>query len=74
MAVGLALRGVGVPPGDSSLYVAGFFGDSLQMRPGECGRDYRVLSVALLEVTFCAFPQSVSDIVMTNIAANVPGH
>jgi hypothetical protein len=49
-------------------------GDSLHMRPGECGRDYRVLSVALLEVTFCAFPQSVSDIVMTNIAANVPGH
>lgn len=46
--------------------------DSLHMRPGGCGRDYRVLSVALLEVTFCGFPQSVSDIVMTNIAANVP--
>jgi hypothetical protein len=29
--------------------------------------------VAMLEVTFCGFPQSVSDIVMTNIAANVPG-
>ena len=41
--------------------------------PGGCGRDYRVLSVALLEVTFCGFPQSVSDIVMTNIAANIPG-
>ena len=27
----------------------------------------------LLEVTFCGFPQSVSDIVMTNIVANVPG-
>jgi hypothetical protein len=40
--------------------------------PGGCGRDYRVLSVAMLEVTFCGFPQSVSDIVMTNIAANVP--
>jgi hypothetical protein len=47
--------------------------NSLRMRPGGCGRDYRVLSVALLEVTFCGFPQSVSDIVMTNIAANVPG-
>ena len=47
--------------------------DSLHMRPGGCGRDYRVLSVALLEVTFCGFPQSVSDIVMTNIAANMPG-
>jgi hypothetical protein len=46
---------------------------SLRMRPGGCGRDYRVLSVALLEVTFCGFPQSVSDIVMTNIVANVPG-
>lgn len=46
---------------------------SLHLGPGGCGRDYRVLSVALLEVTFCGFPQSVSDIVMTNIAANVPG-
>ncbi|CAM4466341.1 hypothetical protein MB901379_01504 [Mycobacterium basiliense] len=47
--------------------------DSLQIRPGDCGRDYRVVSVALLEVTFCGFPESVSDIVLTNIAANVPG-
>lgn len=46
---------------------------SLHLGPGGCGRDYRVLSVAMLEVTFCGFPQSVSDIVMTNIAANVPG-
>jgi PknH-like extracellular domain len=46
--------------------------DSLHMRPGGCGRDYRVLSVALLEVTFCGFPQSVSDIVMTNIVAKIP--
>ncbi|OSC35926.1 sensor domain-containing protein [Mycobacterium decipiens] len=48
-------------------------GDSLHIRPGDCGRDYRVLSAALLEVTFCGFPESVSDIVMTNIAANIPG-
>jgi PknH-like extracellular domain len=47
--------------------------DTLHLGPGGCGRDYRVLSVAMLEVTFCGFPQSVSDIVMTNIAANVPG-
>lgn len=47
--------------------------DSLHLRPGACGRDYRVLSVILLEVTFCGFPESVSDIVMTNIMANVPG-
>lgn len=47
--------------------------DALHMRSGSCGRDYRVLSSALLEVTFCGFPESVSEIVMTNIAANVPG-
>ena len=47
--------------------------DSLHMLPGRCGRDYRVLSIVLLEVTFCGFPPSVSDIVMTNIAANIPG-
>ena len=47
--------------------------DSLHVGPGGCDRDYRVLSVALLEVTICGFPQSVSDIVMTNIVANIPG-
>jgi hypothetical protein len=48
--------------------------DSLQMRPGNgCGRDYRIKSVVLAEVTSCAFPDSVPDIVMTNILANVPG-
>lgn len=45
---------------------------SLQTRPGDCGRDYRVKSVVLMEVTFCGFPESVSELVMTNIAANVP--
>jgi hypothetical protein len=44
---------------------------SLRIRPGGCGRDYRVKAAVLLEVTFCGFPESVSDIVMTNIAANV---
>jgi hypothetical protein len=29
--------------------------------------------VVLIEVTFCGFPDSVSTIVITNIAANVPG-
>jgi hypothetical protein len=48
--------------------------DSVQMRPGNgCGRDYRVKNVVLVEVTSCAFPASVPDIVMTNILANVPG-
>lgn len=47
-------------------------GSSLHTRPGACGRDYRLKSVVLVEVTFCGFPESVSDIVITNIAANVP--
>jgi hypothetical protein len=57
------------------LYVGDWKADagSLRLSPGGCGRDYRVVSLALLEVTFCGFPQSVSDIVMTNIAANIPG-
>jgi hypothetical protein len=29
--------------------------------------------MVLMEVTFCGFPESVSTIVITNIAANVPG-
>ena len=49
-------------------------GDSLRMRPGgDCGRDYRLKSVVLAEVTFCSFPESVPEIVMTNLVANVPG-
>lgn len=56
------------------LYVGDWNADatSLRLRPGGCGRDYRVLSVAMLEVTFCGFAQSVSDIVMSNISANLP--
>jgi hypothetical protein len=46
---------------------------SLQTRPGDCGRDYLLKSVVLVEVTYCGFPDSVSTIVMSNIAANVPG-
>jgi hypothetical protein len=46
---------------------------SLQTRPGDCGRDYLLKSVVLVEVTYCGFPDSVSTIVISNIAANVPG-
>ncbi|MDT5045598.1 MAG: hypothetical protein QOG75_1451 [Mycobacterium sp.] len=46
---------------------------SLHTRPGDCGRDYLVKSVVLMEVSYCEFPESVSTIVITNIAANVPG-
>ncbi|MGH3522145.1 MAG: sensor domain-containing protein [Mycobacterium sp.] len=59
---------------EGSVFVGDWSADaqSLHTRPGDCGRDYRVKSVVLMEVTFCGFPESVSDIVMTNIAANVP--
>jgi PknH-like protein len=46
---------------------------SLQTRPGDCGRDYLLKAVVLMEVTYCGFPDSVSTIVMSNLAANVPG-
>lgn len=48
--------------------------DSLRTRTAsDCGRDYRVQSVVLVEVTICGFPDSVPDIVLTNILANLPG-
>lgn len=48
--------------------------DTLQTRQDStCGRDYRVKSVVVIEVTFCRFPESVSDNVMANILAEVPG-
>jgi hypothetical protein len=47
--------------------------DGVQTRPGSgCGRDYRVKNVVLVEVSACAFPDSVPDIVLTNILAKVP--
>lgn len=47
--------------------------DAIRTRTSsECGRDYRLKSVVLVEVTFCAFPASVPDIVLTNIMARVP--
>jgi PknH-like extracellular domain len=48
--------------------------DTLRMRsPGTCGRDYRIKNVVLAEVSFCSFPESVPDIIMTNIMGKVPG-
>jgi hypothetical protein len=46
---------------------------SLQTRPGNCGRNYLLKSVVLMEVTYCGFPESISTIVISNVAANVPG-
>ena len=47
--------------------------DSVQTRPDNgCGRDYRVKNVVLVEVSACAFPGTVPDIVMSNMLARVP--
>lgn len=43
------------------------------MRPGTCGRQYRLKSAVLVEVTYCAFPLSVSETVMANILDRIPG-
>jgi hypothetical protein len=48
--------------------------DTVQTRSDNgCGRNYQVKSVVLVEITYCRFPGSVPDIVMTNILARVPG-
>ncbi|MBI3216395.1 MAG: sensor domain-containing protein [Mycobacterium sp.] len=48
--------------------------ESMRIRPGgDCGRDYRLKSAVLAEVTFCAFGDSVPEIVMTNLMNKVPG-
>ncbi|MBX5487037.1 hypothetical protein MHAS_00920 [Mycolicibacterium hassiacum DSM 44199] len=46
--------------------------DALTTRAGACGRDYRVKSVVLAEVTFCRFPASAPELVLTNILKSVP--
>lgn len=46
---------------------------SLQTRPGACGRDYLLKAMVLMEVTYCGFSDSVPTIVISNLAANVPG-
>ena len=47
--------------------------DWLRTRPGDCGRDYRIKAAALIEVTFCGVPESVPEIVVTNILGRIPG-
>ena len=56
-------------------YVGSWSSDerSLETRPGDCGRNYLQKAVVMVEVTFCGFPESVPALVITNIAANVPG-
>jgi hypothetical protein len=48
--------------------------DTLRTRASNgCGRDYRLKAVVLIEVTACAFPDSVPEIVIANMMAKVPG-
>ena len=47
--------------------------DAVQTRAGDCGRDYRVKSVVLVEVTYGRYPDSVPDIVMANLLEQIPG-
>ncbi len=60
---------------DGQGYVGSWNADerSLETRPGDCGRNYLLKAAVLVEVTFCGFPESVPAMVITNIAANVPG-
>jgi hypothetical protein len=46
--------------------------ETMRIRPGECGRDYRLKGPVVVEVTFCGLADSVSDIVMTNILKRIP--
>ncbi len=45
----------------------------VRTRTAGCGRHYRLKSVVLAEVTYCGFPDSVPDIVMTNLVGKIPG-
>lgn len=47
--------------------------DALKARRGRCGRDYRLKAAVVVEVTFCGYPESVPEIVMTNIVNKIPG-
>jgi hypothetical protein len=61
--------------GLGSTFIGDWTADSESLRirsTGVCGRDYRMRSVVVVEVTFCGFPDSVPDIVVTNIVAKVP--
>ncbi|MEZ0384389.1 sensor domain-containing protein [Mycobacterium sp. pW045] len=46
---------------------------SLRTGAGSCGRTYLLKSTVLLEVTHCGFSESVAELVVTNMAAGVPG-
>jgi hypothetical protein len=45
--------------------------ESLSMRLGDCGRDYRLKSSVLVEVTFCGLPEATTSIVIANILTRI---
>ncbi|OMC13629.1 hypothetical protein A5735_11995 [Mycolicibacter heraklionensis] len=47
--------------------------ESLRTHAGDCGRSYLVKSVVMLEATYCGFSESDAELVVTNMAAGVPG-
>lgn len=46
--------------------------DRLRTRPRDCGRDYRLKHAVLIEVISCGLPESVGEIVLTNLSNRVP--
>lgn len=44
----------------------------LTTHPGECGRDYRLKSAVLVEVTYCALPETIPETVMASILGRIP--
>lgn len=71
-----ALRAAAIGCADSSYgrFLVGEWraeADALRMRVGTCGRDYRLKSSVLVEVTFCGFPEATTEIVMSDILSRV---
>jgi hypothetical protein len=44
---------------------------SVRMRLASCGRDYRLKSSVVVEVTFCGFPDATTGAVMANIVSRI---
>lgn len=46
---------------------------TVRTHAGACGRGYQVKSVVLLEVTYCGFSGGDAELILSNMAAAVPG-
>jgi hypothetical protein len=44
---------------------------SVRMRLASCGRDYRLKSSVVVEVTFCDFPDTITEAVLSNILSRI---